>query len=55
LPHADDAFLKYATDQMHDRFRIIHVTLQVMKSPFTRACAEQTDAEAGAMDASATT
>jgi cobalt-zinc-cadmium efflux system protein len=37
--HADDAFLKHATDQLHDRFEITHVTLQVMKEPFTIACA----------------
>ncbi len=35
---ADDAFLKHATDQLHDRFEITHVTLQVMQAPFTRAC-----------------
>ena len=36
---AGDAFLKDATRQMHDRFEIAHVTLQVMKEPFTPACA----------------
>ncbi|MDP3172449.1 MAG: cation diffusion facilitator family transporter, partial [Polaromonas sp.] len=29
--HADDAFLKHATDQLHQRFDITHVTLQVMQ------------------------
>jgi len=46
--HADDAFLKHATDQLHDRFEITHVTLQVMKEPFTPACAEHPELEVGA-------
>ncbi|MDI1268159.1 MAG: cation diffusion facilitator family transporter [Polaromonas sp.] len=37
--HADDAFLKHATDQLHDRFHITHVTLQVMQQAFTAPCA----------------
>ena len=36
---ADDAFLKHATDQLHDRFDITHVTLQVMQQAFTAPCA----------------
>lgn len=36
--HADDAFLQAATKQMHDRFDITHVTLQVVRKPFTDAC-----------------
>jgi cobalt-zinc-cadmium efflux system protein len=36
--HADDAFLKNATEQLHDRFEITHVTLQVVKVPFTEPC-----------------
>ena len=36
---ADDAFLQQATAQLHERFDIEHVTLQVMRVPFTRACA----------------
>jgi cobalt-zinc-cadmium efflux system protein len=36
--HADDAFLRHATEQLHDRFAIEHVTLQVMRLPFTRPC-----------------
>jgi cobalt-zinc-cadmium efflux system protein len=36
--HADDAFLQDATHQMHDRFEITHVTLQVVKVPFTDSC-----------------
>lgn len=38
--HADDAFLQNATQQMHDGFEITHVTLQVMKEPFTPSCDE---------------
>ncbi len=38
--HADDAFLKRASDQLHDRFEITHVTLQVMKQAFTASCRE---------------
>ena len=37
--HADDAFLQQATEQLHERFEIEHVTLQVMRVPFTTACA----------------
>jgi len=37
--HADDAFLQDATRQLHDRFQIDHVTLQVVRVPFTRPCA----------------
>lgn len=37
--HANDAFLKHATDQLHDRFDITHVTLQVMQQAFTAPCA----------------
>ena len=36
---ADDNFLKLANAQLHDRFEITHVTLQVMKEAFTQACA----------------
>src|SRR5450830_681413 len=46
--HPDDAFLQDATDQLHDRFEITHVTLQVMKEPFTPACAEHPELEVGA-------
>jgi len=38
--HAGDAFLKDATTQMHDRFEITHVTLQVVRVPFTEACGD---------------
>ena len=37
---ADDAFLADATRQMHDHFEITHVTLQVMKVPFTPPCSD---------------
>ena len=36
---ADDAFLQHATDRLHDGFEIRHVTLQVMRVPFTTPCA----------------
>lgn len=36
--HADDAFLQDATEKMHDHFEIAHVTLQVVKVPFTASC-----------------
>lgn len=37
---ADDTFLKHATDQLHHRFEIEHVTIQVVRVPFTRPCAD---------------
>jgi cobalt-zinc-cadmium efflux system protein len=37
--HADDAFLKHATDELHEHFEIEHVTIQVMRVPFTPPCA----------------
>jgi cobalt-zinc-cadmium efflux system protein len=37
--HAGDAFLESATHQLHERFEIEHVTLQVVRTPFTRPCA----------------
>jgi cobalt-zinc-cadmium efflux system protein len=42
MPHnqADDAFLKTASDQLHEQFEITHVTLQVMKQAFTVPCGE---------------
>jgi cobalt-zinc-cadmium efflux system protein len=36
--HADDHFLSEATEQLHDRFEITHVTLQVVKAPFAPSC-----------------
>ncbi|MCF8160884.1 MAG: cation diffusion facilitator family transporter [Polaromonas sp.] len=40
---ADDAFLNAATKLMHDRFEITHVTLQVVKVPFTPSCVPAPD------------
>lgn len=37
--HADDAFLQRATEQLHECFAIEHVTLQVVREPFTPSCA----------------
>lgn len=37
--HADDAFLQQATEALHHRFGIEHVTIQVVQVPFTRPCA----------------
>jgi len=34
----DDAFLQHATHQLHDRFEIEHVTIQVVRVPFTAPC-----------------
>jgi cobalt-zinc-cadmium efflux system protein len=45
--HADDAFLQHATELLHDRFQIEHVTLQVMRVPFTTPCATLAPAAAG--------
>ena len=36
---ADDAFLQDATRRLHERFDIDHVTLQVVRVPFTTPCA----------------
>jgi cobalt-zinc-cadmium efflux system protein len=36
---ADDAFLRNATEQLHQHFSIEHVTLQVVRKPFTAPCA----------------
>lgn len=36
--NTDDAFLAHASDQMHDHFEISHVTLQVVKAPFSPSC-----------------
>jgi cobalt-zinc-cadmium efflux system protein len=36
--HPGDAFLQEATQKMLERFRIGHVTLQVVSAPFTTAC-----------------
>ncbi len=38
--HPDDAFLQQITHQLHEQFGIEHVTIQVVKEPFTQACAQ---------------
>jgi len=40
---ADDAFLQQATERLQARFGIGHVTLQVVRSPFTKGCGETVD------------
>ena len=35
----DDAFLKHATDELHEHFEIRHVTLQVVREAFCEGCA----------------
>jgi cobalt-zinc-cadmium efflux system protein len=45
--HADDVFLQNATRQLHDGFEIEHVTIQVMKVPFTKPCASLEPHSAG--------
>ena len=45
---ADDAFLQHATDALHDRFEIEHVTIQAMQVPFTTPCAPLAPAGAAA-------
>lgn len=35
---ADDAFLQAATEQLHERVGISHVTLSVVRVPFTPGC-----------------
>jgi cobalt-zinc-cadmium efflux system protein len=37
---ADDAFLQQASERLHARFGIGHVTLQVVRSPFMKGCIE---------------
>jgi cobalt-zinc-cadmium efflux system protein len=41
--HADDTFLQEATRQLHERFEIEHVTLQVVRVPFTKPCTTAID------------
>jgi cobalt-zinc-cadmium efflux system protein len=38
--HADDALLADITEHMHDLFEITHVTIQVVKRPFTAPCGD---------------
>jgi cobalt-zinc-cadmium efflux system protein len=44
--HADDGFLQAATEMLHERFEINHVTLQVVSKPFTSPCGEWPSASA---------
>ena len=46
---AGDAFLEHATQQLHDRFDIEHVTIQVMQVPFTTPCAGVLPPSAGGL------
>jgi cobalt-zinc-cadmium efflux system protein len=41
--NSEDAFLAEATEQLHERFEITHVTLQVVKAPFTISCVPVSD------------
>ena len=45
--HPNDAFLKTATDGLHDRFEITHVTLQGVRVPFTEPCGSWAAAASG--------
>ena len=36
--HPDDPFFEQATRQLRERFRIDHVTLQVVREPFMASC-----------------
>jgi cobalt-zinc-cadmium efflux system protein len=38
--HADDALLEDITEHMHELFEITHVTIQVVKRPFTAPCGD---------------
>lgn len=39
--HPDDTFLQAVTAQLHERFRIEHSTIQIMREPFTTPCGER--------------
>jgi cobalt-zinc-cadmium efflux system protein len=41
--NSDDSFLVDATDQLHEHFEITHVTLQVVKTPFSPSCVPPKD------------
>ena len=55
LAHADDVFLRDATEQLHNRFEIKHVTLQVMQQAFTVPCGELPSDQSGASPGAPTT
>ena len=42
LGHPDDAFFENATHRLRDKFRIGHVTLQVLREPFMALCEGET-------------
>jgi cobalt-zinc-cadmium efflux system protein len=44
----DDAFLKHATDELHEHFEIRHVTLQVVRQAFCEGCVALPAAVGGA-------
>jgi cobalt-zinc-cadmium efflux system protein len=43
----DDAFLKHATDELHEHFEIRHVTLQVVREAFCEGCVAPASMGAG--------
>ncbi len=43
----EDAFLQDATEKLHDQFDIEHVTLQVVRVPFTASCFDASAAQPG--------
>ena len=43
----EDAFLQGATEKLHDQFDIEHVTLQVVRVPFTAGCFDASAAQPG--------
>ena len=49
MPQGDagDAFLQHATEQLHHRFEIAHVTIQVVRVPFTQPCMALPQADGG--------
>jgi cobalt-zinc-cadmium efflux system protein len=51
--NTNDAFLAHATEQLHEHFEITHVTLQVVKTPFTLSCVPPNNKENAAKAESA--
>ncbi len=45
--HPDDAFLQDVTTLLHDRFGIGHVTIQIVRVPFSKPCNTDFHAEGG--------
>jgi cobalt-zinc-cadmium efflux system protein len=48
----DDAFLKHATDELHEHFEIRHVTLQVVRVAFCEGCTPAASTPKAAVQAS---